>query len=333
MILMNCNDKCGAWGLKWISLKQSDLRRIRDQCGVTVVEEQIYWNQVEKKRGSYDWSISDRQVNRVLGAGMKLIMCVPMAIPGGLPNEWYWKGKGGGINKSGLSYWNADAQAYQRAFVERVIERYSGPGISFIYHGFLGGESAMWNNPVFFDDAALADFKQKYGGTPEAADSTADPPFALSPNTKEWLRDGVVSHHLFIQEPFMKQHNEVWDNLQPNIALQSEANGNYAQYDIHQAYKETWPDVEHWLLMYTYWNNGPWSAEQIDRLVEDFDCKVIVEANYCESLPGTTELALDKGFFGQIVCPLHPFRNHARMEPWMYDAIKQAVNLWKTCSD
>ena len=332
MILMNSNAEMGGYGLKFTSMDTPDLKRVRDECGVTVAEEQVYWHDVEKTRGQYDWSLPDRQVDRVLKAGLRLILCTPISVPKCLPKEWYWMEKGKRSNQfSHLSFWHADAQNYQRAFIEKIIERYSGDDVHVIFHGFLGGESVMWNSPGFFDVAAIADFKARYGADEMPVVGLPKDAFPLSPETREWLSDAVVRHHVFMQEAFMKQHNEVWDDLQPNIAKQSEANGGFAQYAIHEAYKEKWPDVEQWLLMYTYWSNGPQSAGEIDRLITDFGCKVIVEANYCEGLPRTTELAIAKGFHGQIVCPLHPFRAHTSMEPWMYGVIKEACDLWKTC--
>jgi hypothetical protein len=200
----------------------------------------------------------------------------------------------------------------------------------------------MTNQPGFFDLCALDDFRQRYGADrkPYAAPATPRPhpgypfpmPFMLDDNTRAWLYDAAIRHHLFMQEPFRAQFNEVWDDLQPVIGSQSEANGNLVQYDLHKAYRETWPDTEQWLLMYTYFGNGPWSAEYMAKVIKDWDCKVIVEANYCEGLvgtPSTTNLAIELGFDGQIVCPLHPFRSHRKMEPWMFDAIKIANEKWK----
>jgi hypothetical protein len=111
------------------------------------------------------------------------------------------------------------------------------------------------------------------------------------------------------------------------------ANGNFAQYDIHKAYTEEWPNVEQWMLMYTYFGNGPDSMQDVDRIRTEFNCKVIVESNYCEGLrdpPPTYQTAIEKGFRGQIICPLHPFRAHKQMEPWMWEIIKVANTAWKS---
>jgi hypothetical protein len=336
---MNSNEEIGGYGLQFISMGTKQLIEMRDKCGIEVVQEQVYWHDIEKTRGSYDWSLPDKQVNRVINAGLRLILCAPITVPMCLPNDWYWRTQAGWITNSGLSFWHEEAQQYELDFIKRLIDRYSDSNINIIYHGFLGGESVMPNYPSFYDPEAIKDFKSRYGKDAIPAHGPANTPkspqaisFSLDANTKSWLRDAVVKHHLFMQEPFKNRSNEVWDDLQPVIGNQSEANGNFAQYDIHTAYKDKWPDTEQWLLMYTYFGNGQWSADQIEKLRNDFDCKVIVEANYVEGLrddPHTYDLAIEKGFQGQIVCPLHPFREHKIMEPWMFEQIKIANNKWK----
>ena len=342
MILMNSNEQIGGYGLKFISMPTEILKTVKDQCGVIVVEEQIYWHDIERRKGEYHWELPDKQVNRVLQAGMRCLLCAPITIPNFFPDDWYWKARNGTMHH-GLSFWNADAQSYQRMFVEKVIERYHSSDVNVILHGFLGGESLMTNEPGFFDACAIDDFKRRYGQdrmpiVGPAKATYLNPrypipiPFELDDDTRVWLYDACIRHHLFMQEPFRAQFNEVWDDLQPVIGLQSEANGNMCQYDLHKAYRETWPETEQWLLMYTYFGNGPWSASVMDRIIKDWSCNTIVEANYCEGLvgaPSTTDLAIELGFQGQIVCPLHPFRAHRKMEPWMYEAIRVANEKWK----
>lgn len=340
MILMNSNEDMGGYGLPFKSMDTPLLIRMRDECGISIVEEQIYWHDIEKGIGQYDWTLPDKQVKRVRDAGLRLLLCAPVTVPTCLPVDWYWKTKEGYVGYFGLSFWKDEAQQYELEFIKKVIERYSDSETHVIYHGFLGGECIMPNHPSFYDDAALANFRARYGantapnyGPPHTPEYPQERSFALDERTTEWLRDAVIKHHLLIQEPFKAQFNEVWDDAQPMIAKQSEANGNSAQYALHKAYTEKWPDVEQWLLMYTYFGNGEWSASEIERLRDDFNCKVIVEANYCEGLwspPPTVVTAIEKKFQGQIVCPLHPFRGHTEMEPKMMAVIKWANDLWTT---
>jgi len=336
MILMNSNADIGGYGLTWYSMDTPELIRLRDECGFTVVEEQIFWHDVERLVGQYNWILPDKQVERVKRAGMKLILCAPDSVPSCLPPEWYLRYVGDTTSRNYLSIWNKEAQEYERNFLQEVIKRYGGADVSVIFHGFLGGESALENTATWFDHAALKDFEQKFGAGARPVDYTPSgrqyDPGELAEPTKTWLRDAVVARHVFIQEAFVGQHNELWCDLQLLIAWQSQSNGNFAQPWIHKAYRERWPDAEQWLLLYTYWGNGPDNAVYVDKLRADFGCKVIVEANYCEGLrdqPSTVPAAIAKGFQGQIVCPLHPFRGHATNEPWMIEIMKRANDQWK----
>jgi|WetSurSiteA1Bulk_404760.scaffolds.fasta_scaffold14787_3 hypothetical protein len=344
MILMNSNQEIGGYGLPFISMDTNELARLRDECGFTVVQEQMYWHDVERQKGQYTWTLPDKQVERVKKAGMKLILCAPITVPTFFPDDWYWAMSNGAPMHSGLSFWNLEAQNYQRDFCQMVIDRYSADDVSVIFHGFLGGESVMYNHPAFYDPHAIRSFEQWYGagqrpiaGGPLPSGQPADfgepVPFALDYKTTPWFVDAIVKHHRMMQDVFRKPHNEVWDDLQPLIGQQSQANGNFAQPDIHLAYSIGWPDVEQWLLMYTYFGNGPKNADIIDGYREKYGCKVIVEANYCEGLilpPPTYITAIEKGFDGQIVCPLHPFRGHKTVEPWMIEAMKKANDAWKS---
>lgn len=332
MIIQNSNATIGGYGFKYYDLDTPQLKLIKDNCGINVVQESVFWHDIEKSQGNYNWSLPDLQIGRVLNAGMKAMVCVPISVPKFFHDDWYWAKRGNKVDKLGLSFWNPEAQEYQRNFIKIFIERYKSPNVNMIFHGFLGGESVMWNDPGFYDVYAITDFKNKHSGLPE----TREAPQKLIQPARDWLRDAVVQHHLFMQDAFVKQYNELWDALQPNIGLQSEANGNFAQYDIHKAYAETYPSATQYLLMYTYWSNGEWSANQINKIIKDFKCKVIVEANYCEGLagtPSTTDLAIELGFHGQIVGPLHPFRGHKEIEPWMYEIMKVSNEKWKKANE
>jgi hypothetical protein len=152
-----------------------------------------------------------------------------------------------------------------------------------------------------------------------------------------------------MQSVLVGQHNEVWDATQYLVSLQSPSNGNYARPDVLAAYRKAWPEATRWLLQYTYWGNTMCGNTQVvDDLLNDYDCLTIVEANYCEGLLGpptnpvpSPVLALQGGFDqkyperwrGQVISPLHPLRAHTSLEPWMIEAMKGAVDLWREARD
>lgn len=333
-IAMNTNADVGGWGLPFVSMKTPELKRLREECGITVALEQIYWHKAERGFGEYSWAMSDMQVQRCLDAGMRVIMAAPFSIMGMPPREWVGKYADGRPMNDILSYWCPEAEEYRYRFLETLVERYSGPDVTIALHEFLGGEQYLWNHPMFYDDHAIRSFQRKHGSGTRPADY--HPPGPLEPQTKEWLREAVVQHNLLMQKALVGQHNEVWDCAQYNIALQSEANGNFARPDVIKAYRDEWPDATIWLLQYTYWGNGPDNAQRVDDLMEAYNCKTIVEANYCGGISTTTPLAIKGGFnwknkeqwHGQIVSPLHPFGGQKELKPWMMEKMKWAVDTW-----
>lgn len=328
MIVMNSNEACRAYGLTYYSLSDVELKRLHEECGINVGLEQMYWSLTEPKFGQYDWSIADRQVERILRAGMKCILCTPMDTPSHLPSEWYWQTAQGHLLREGLSLWNADAQAYLIDFCQQCINRYSAHNVNVIYQNYLGGESVLHNVPCFFDTESRLAHQEAFGVDPRVEMSS---PFILNPMTKEWLENRIIWHHLKLQGYFKTQFNEVWDALQPNIARQSWANGNYAQYNLHRVYTDTWPEIEQWIIFFTYFMHGGDILRDMHDLADHFPTKIVCEANYCEGLrdePRTSTLAIKRGFRAQIVGPLSPWRQHTHMDEWMYDVIRIANEEW-----
>jgi hypothetical protein len=334
MVLFNSNDDIGGYGLRFISHDEEGLRRIKDETGVGVASELVYWHAIEKEMGKYDWSLPDKQVNRCIKAGMRLLLCTPNTVPTCLPDEWYSHTSQGNRYQGILSFWHPDAEAYQQQFLQAMVNRYGCSDVNIVYHGFLSGESYLWNVPVYHDKAATQDYQKRFGiqgSIPEYENNKLDQ------FMRDWISDAVVSHYLKMHEVLVGQFNEVWDSTQYIIALQSETNGNFARPAVLKAYRERWPEASIWLLQYTYWLNGKENADYVDDLLEKYDCKTIVEANYCEDLARTVEMAVLGGlneksperWHGQIVCPLHPYRGHRKMEPWMYQVIKEANDKWK----
>jgi len=338
MIVMNTNAEAKAYNMPWIDLTTDDLRRLREECGITVAHEYLYWNTIEKGKGQYDWGLADRQVKRCLDAGMRLIICSPASVPAGLEKAWYCAHFNGAPYKQILSFWNPAAREYQRDFLRTLIQRYGSSDVTIMHTGFLG-EYYLWNDPVYYDVAARADFKQKYG---------TDLPnnrgkMVLSPQVEEWLSQGVVDHYLAMNEITVGQHGEVWDATQAGIAAQSPNNGVYARSAVMAAYKEHFPDADRFLLQYTYWAHGPGNAIGVDALLEEHDFQMIVEAEYCRGLKAldlnTATEAIKGGIHhknparwrGMVICPLHPMGgDNKTLEPWMMDGMKRAVKTWRT---
>ena len=336
MIVMNSNAAAGASGLPWIDLTTPMLRRLREECGITVAHEYLYWNTIESGRGKYDWSLADSQVKRCIDAGMRIIIFSPISMPLQLDASWYCAHPNNTPFREVLSFWNLEAREYQQNFLRSLIQRYEGLDVTVAYTGLLG-EYCLWNEPVYYDQAAKAHFRQTYGV--DLPDHRSSTPIVSNPDVKEWLALGVVDHLVAMQEVLVGQDNEVWDTTQHGIGLQSEHNGVFARPRVLEAYQKRWPDATRWLAQYTYWAHGPGNAAIVDDLLELYDCKMAVESDYCRGLasdPGTSIYATWGGihkrnperWLAQMVCPLHPFGGEKTLEPWMMDAMKRAVDTW-----
>jgi hypothetical protein len=321
ILIMNINPQIPFFHFRVVDLKEDELKVLR-QAGATVVCEYLWWQQLEPRKGVYEWEQSDRMVERARRANLKIVLNAWSVPPTWFPDDWYASfAPRDTLCRDILSLWHREAQAYMRGFMNQLVARYSGPDVLVVLSEYLTGESILHNCPCFYDAAALADYKQCYG--------TGRRPEITELDTLEWLRRSVVQHYLDAQSVLVEQHNEVWDALQWLIARQSWANGNYAQPDLLAAYRQRWPTANIVLIQYTYFAHGPEYFSYIQDLRKRLGLHLIVEAQYCEGLQrGSAAWAREQGANGQIVAPLHPFTGHTCLEPWMAEAIQQAASAW-----
>ena len=317
MIVMDTNERYKLGNRPSVSLKHDDLLKLKD-AGVKCVTEYFTWHTQEPRFGEMHWEECDELVSRVTGAGLKCILCgwnVPLQCA---PTEWYSRIQNGGPVKEVLSYWNEDAQAYARAFYQKVVDRYKSDSCMVAMCEYLCGECCLHNQPSFYDVAALASHKSLYGRSPDINTS----------QTQEWLANAVVKHYVDTQEVLISQHNEIVEDLQLAIAWQSKSNGNFAQPQIIDACRTKWPDANYVLIQYTYFMHG----EQYFQYIRDLKAKgitLVVEAQYCDGLVhGSTSWAIQHDAQGQIVAPMHPFTELVKLDQWMIDAIASASKQW-----
>lgn len=339
----------------WIALEADGIRQLHEECGIDVALEMTMWHGVETRPGQRDWRYVDHYVERCQKGGMRVMLSAPFTVPQGLPQAWYAAYQDGSTYYEQLSFWHPDAEAYQRDYLQQLVDRYSGADVTVILWGFAGGETYLWNNGVYYDAAARRSYQQRYGSRAEL------PPLVLAtapdgqryfeplaPEVKAWLQDGIVAHQLNMQSALVGQHHEVWDNTSYRIGLQSESNGNYACPAVFAAYRKTWPDATRWTCQFSYWQIEDHFAVPVDDLLRDYGTQLIVEADYCRGLvetPSTAERAIVGGknhvlpeqWRGQIVSPLHKdicgVTGVTTMQPWMLDAMKRAVDTWRTARD
>jgi len=327
LILMNLDDTVQSMpGETIYSMDLDDIKKARD-IGVSVVLEQTHWQNCERQKGTeLDWRIIDNQVDRCLKAGMRVLLTAP-ATPAraGMPDEWFGRYTTGEEEPSYLSIWNRDAMAYVREYLEKVIARYSSSDVQVILHEVGGGELLLPLNACYYDMAALESWKLNHDGLPH--------PLAADQATKDWIKQGVLDHFAYMNEPVVKQHGEVWDSMHMVIAYHySPCTGNDYQREVHDMYRRIWPECTIWLIQYTY--VGHMGSTGYVKYLDDLSMcgvKVILEADHPRGLPFTTPLAIGKKFAGQICAPVHPSSRlpNQHILDWMLANMSDSLKLWR----
>lgn len=321
LLLMDTNDRRPFYGFPLIPCKHDDLLRLKD-AGIKTVVEYFGWDLAEKKMGEIDWEECDELIGRVTGAGLRCVLSGYNEPLQCAPVDWYAKFRSGRPCLSILSFWNEDAQAYAREFYAKVVERYQAADVQVVMCEYLTGESALHNQPCYYDKAAVDDYRHWFGPKAEPEIETQD--------TRDWLSDQVVKHFVATQQVLKDQHGEVWEDLQWLIAQQSPHNGNSAQPCIQTCCHQAMPDTRYVLIQYTYFAHGSVYFDYVKQLRQDVPIDLIVEAQYCDGLvKGSPSWAIEHQAIGQIVAPLHPFKQKLKLEDWMVDAIRGAVLHWQ----
>jgi hypothetical protein len=317
LLLMNYNpympEKCHVLTL--------DERKILREAGIQTAIEYSCLYAIEPERGKYDFSSMEEILRLNRGAGMKTIFSVPNPyFPKWMPNEWKSKYSDESYNDSSFSFWNTEGIEHLKGYFKVLMDKFLAPDVMFVLAELDTGESAFPSHG-FYDDAAIQNFKAKHGNSEFNYNN---------PDVKEWLEDSIVSHFLEMQTVFYPQYKEVWNNLQWLIAHWNSASMNYLQPRILKAFKETFLDVNIVLLQYTYFDSSHPDENEVyvDKLKNEFDLDVIVEAMFCKGLPETTPKAVMKGFRGQIICPTHPHTQEPVLADWMVDNIRKSHQFW-----
>ena len=302
------------------ALSLDELKRIKD-IGINTVMVQVYWNNVEPNMGGVEWKIADALMEKYIAADLRTIMMTPVLVPLDAPDDYYFKYEDGTLEKAAFSIWNQEAMGRQRKFLEKMVERYTSPDVQIVLGELQGGEFVLPLRAGFYDTSALAQF----GGRPDSN--------VKDPRTIEWLKESVINHYLYMQEPLAKQHGEVWDAMHQYIAYWHPTTGDQFQTDLHAAYHSKWPDVEVVLLQYTFMYHAS-NATYMNHVynLKSMGAKVIIEANYTTGLKESTPLAISKGFSGQICCPLHPWAPGGASDcltSKQIEELSKSIGLWR----
>ena len=319
--LVTCGE-AGAWtNTHWT--RPEDLVKLRD-VGIKTAWATVWWNEIEREAGVRDWSHVDQAVERVTGAGLKLLLNTyhHPPYPGVLPREWYQRFAN--LHTCGFfSFQNEQAQAYEHAFIKEICARYPADMVKCINCLQCDGETLTQLEAYWYDNAGLA---SRYPDFPEGvayacAAAQQLPPDVDSEETQAWLRHWVIKTMLDQHDAF--GGDEMWFGLHPQIVYP--ASGNQFMDDIYRAFREQKPDVSLWLLQYTYFPHGIPYRTKIREMIREHGLHVFGGAEYCTGLDVNTNFAIEDGV-GFLLGATHPGSGKTRVDDRMLGSIKMALH-------
>jgi len=299
------------------------------EAGIQTTNGDFIWGEIEPLQGEYDFSDLERQLEMNREAGIKSRFHVPNRTPAWMSDEWMLQTIDGraqirrdGIPERYLSFWNEEAQEYCDDYLRLLIERYHAPDVMFVYGESQSGEGVLPMEPFYYDEFAIADYKDRCG-------TDAYPDINIQ-ETRDWLQESAIKRTIRVHKT-INQHKEIWNWLQPLMDDWSKSCVNFALEEILRACKVAFPDSLLVIEQDTFWDSSHTEQHRsrIDAIAEELQCEVIVEAMWPSGLPTTTPLSIARGYRGQIVGPSHPhFPKLGSLEPWVVANIKEAHRQW-----
>jgi len=276
----------------------------------------VYWGFIEPQKGVYNWDYYGDRIRLLNRCGMKVLLQCYNKHPGWIPDSW--KAKRIDNILTAISPWNEEAQEYTLDFYRKMVKHYNSKSCIVVNSREQDGETLMPQHGLAcYDDHALADYKNKYGGEPSPH----------NPETEEWLKSTIVEQHIKTQE-ILSVCGEVWTLLHPALAFHYGCGCAWID-DVLNAYRTRMPDAEinHIYCTWNYDHIAPYYT-QMEDWRDQYNENLYVGAEYATGVIDTTRKAIEHGIKGLLINPVHPYTGYTRIEPWMTDNIKKALELW-----
>lgn len=278
----------------------------------------VYWHEIEKEEGQYDWSRTDERIETLNRIGYKVMpMCYTE--PAQYFSDDYYINDGTNYLRGVLSPWNKNAQQASLNFMKIMTDRYNSSTCMVINGCLVMGETPFSHGRNWYDPEAIKSFQNRW--------ATTDMPVMNENRTETWMKETIVAMKLAENKVLAEnQWNEIWSMIHPEIAMQAGLYGNGCNFidDIYTAYKTEIPNVQINQIWYTFVQHTR-QYETYTRLINQYNMNAFGGAEYCEGLEENGPKALRLGFKGLIIHPLHPFTNHETLQPWMIEKIKKSI--------
>ncbi len=340
-------------------LTTDELCRVRE-AGARTVFERLYWQNIEREPGVFDWSVPDALMANCAAADLKVLLRVGDDAPVHFPDDWYLRSANGDIWRHHLGYggptdfytllspWCRAAQAAEREFMLAAIARYAGPTVQLYAGGPHGGEVILPGMiPCYCDEHALASFRayvkehwsgdlvefNRAGGDWAKALPADLPTYAdmgKAPATVNWLATSLYNWERERHSMFP----EVWLSLVERRTQVGEAyesgprSGNWLARHLYATLPAELGaelNVLYWEVYRQYGTEGA-----MDNVAGLFD-RTWIGSQFCDGLYVHTDDAIDSGVRGFITGPVHAYNTYDthRLKDWQLDAIRWSLKRWR----
>lgn len=300
-----------------IRLPADDIKALADAGIRTAMMFCTNWGWIEPTQGAYDWSYYDDRVKLLNDCGMKVILQTVTTFPEWMPADWLGRSETGEVIRM-PNYYNREAWEYVLLYYRKIRDRYTSPTVE-VASSWLTDSETFWPNDFpTYDKYSLAIYQEKYHKMPARCDQ----------DFLDFIKDTQIKMYLDLQNIMADSiHNEIWTAMHPALSPYI-SNGCLNYGSMASAFRLLHPSatMNHLYCTWVQWGEL-WPIMRGDAF--RFGENMFGGAEYCEGLPTTLPQAMDQGLRGLLINPCHPFTGHERIEPWMLDRIKGAMDIWK----
>jgi len=291
-----------------------DVKRLRD-AGMRTAYFGVSWD-LYMPDGKADLAYFYDYLERMHKVDMKCLVSLWHQETMRAPSSWNAKGVNGKPIMGTLSPWNAEAQAANRDILRRIVMTLTSDTVQFVMGQHQGNERVLHNYPAYYDDCALADWRQEHSGEPDHT----------TPAGKAWLKASYLRLMTDLMEIFVNtRHREVWFSLSRRKAQMTNISCHGCEWI--DDYLAAWKAMNPSSINHISFNYFPYGKEYWNMLIASnaqTGVNEIVGAEYCEGLQsGNGLLAAKQGLRGMIIGPCHALTRHRRIETWMVDEIRK----------
>lgn len=292
----------------------SDLLRLRE-IGIKTVYAHyaLDWHEVEPSEGNFNWGTLDAYMNRLVGAGMKVLLPVFTYPPDWLGQDKLIISPMAESNPHEkfrmIQVANPDAVTRTHQFIREVMAHYKDmPEICCTYSIPHNGEFLM-------------------------------PPYHRVEYREEDLINFVTSCQKIFAETY---HKEIWTSFHNHYARHQFSAGLEGLDDIYADIVEKLPDSKRFLIQFTHFplggSDGGYQQLELQREKSKFNLHCYVGSEYVWGLQKHQDFAIQQGV-RFITAPLHPDSRMDIKDPNSIHAMNEeiisifakAIEKWRHC--